>query len=159
MRGAAALLACLLAGCVASPEIEVDQSKAAALVVRGHFESGTFRRTRGCASDDLELMKIINCGSGPLSFATFVIDETFVGFSASQRFRLDFYYGSYMPELKLGRRYQYLATLVSDGVAADLEGIARLGHTAAGQWAIPITIEEERYLFPCSMYVATPQPM
>jgi hypothetical protein len=156
--GVLALLCCWLAGCVGSPERDVDESRASVLVARGYIESGKLHRWPLCDGPP-ELMEVINCAPGRLSIVTFVIEEALVGSSASKRLRVNLAYTQSWPELARGRRHQYLAIIITDGSSHELEGAASLARTTEGRWAIPITLDQDSNLLPCTVYEVEPQPL
>ena len=151
------VLCCLLAGCAASSERYVDSSRASVLVVRGYLESGTLHRSSGCRGADPGLE--VQCAPPPPSIATFVVEESIVGAPARKRLRVRFGYSPHWPEVMLGKTHQYLAAIVSDGSVHELEGVAPVARTTDGGWAIPIAMERESHLFPCSMHDVEPEPM
>jgi hypothetical protein len=151
------VLCCLLAGCAASSERYVDSSRASVLVVRGYLESGKLHRSSGCKGADPGLE--VQCAPPPPSIATFVVEENIVGAPARKRLRVSFGYSPHWPEVMLGKTHQYLAAIVSDGSAHELEGVARVARTTEGGWAIPIGMERETHLFPCSMHDVEPEPL
>lgn len=136
------LLCCLLAGC-ASPERYVDESRAWVRVVRGYIEAGTLHRWELCE------LEFAVCGAGLPSDVTFVVEEALVG-AGKRRPRAYFSYTLVWPELKLGRESQYLAVILSDGRTNELRGVVPVARTTDGKWAVPITVDEDSDLLPCS---------
>jgi hypothetical protein len=107
-----------------------------------------------------EFIGVVDCLPGPpYSVLTFVVEKTLIGTAPAPRMRVQFIYSDYWPDLEFGRSHQYLVALTIDGSSHVLRGLAQVARTTDRGWAIPVTLEEDRYLFPCSMYGPEPESL